>query len=54
MCTIVVEDVPALVCERCGDILIREQTVAAIDELLERKPEPRDYAPVYRLPATVV
>ena len=51
--TIVVEDVPALVCDRCGDTLIREETVAAIDELLDKEAEPREYAPVYRFPAKV-
>ena len=51
--TVVVEGVPALVCDQCGDILIREETAAAIDGLLEREPEPRDYAPVYRFPAPV-
>lgn len=51
--TIVIEDVPALVCNRCGDTLIREETVAAIDELLARQTEPQEYAPVYRFPAKV-
>ena len=51
--TIVVEDVPALVCERCGDTLIQEETIAAIDELLRKKAEPRGYAPVFRFPTKV-
>jgi YgiT-type zinc finger domain-containing protein len=51
--TIVIEDVPALVCDRCGDTLIREETVAAIDELLKKEAAPREYAPVYRFPAKV-
>jgi len=51
--TIVVEDVPALVCDRCGDTLIREETIAAIDELLKEEAEPREYAPVYRFPMKV-
>lgn len=51
--TIVIEDVPALVCDRCGDTLIREATVAAIDELLRKDAEPQEYAPVYRFPSKV-
>jgi YgiT-type zinc finger domain-containing protein len=51
--TVVVEGVPALVCDQCGDILIREETVAAIDDLLERGQGPQGYAPVYRFPARV-
>ena len=46
--TIIVEAVPALVCDRCGDTLIREETVAAIDALLSKDAKPRKYAPVYR------
>ncbi len=50
---VVVADVPALVCDRCGDTLIAEETVAAVDDLLERAEEPQEYAPVYRFPAKV-
>lgn len=48
--TIVIEGVPALVCDRCGDMLIQEETIAAIDELLNKAAEPQEYAPVYRFP----
>ena len=51
--TIVIEDVPALVCDGCGDTLIREETVTAIDELLKKQAEPQEYAPVYRFPTKV-
>jgi len=51
--TIVIEDVPALVCDCCGDTLIREETVTAIDELLKKQAEPQEYAPVYRFPTKV-
>lgn len=51
--TVVVEDVPALVCDRCGDTLIREETIATIDELLDQQMEPQKYVPVYRFPAKV-
>ena len=51
--TIVIEDVPALVCDRCGDTLIQEGTFAAIDELLKKEAKPQQYAPVYRFPTKV-
>jgi len=51
--TIIVEAVPALVCDRCGDTLIREETVAALDALLSKDAKPRKYAPVYRFRAKV-
>lgn len=46
--TVVVEDVPALVCNRCGDTLIRDETSAAIDELLSKAAKPKEFAPLYR------
>ena len=51
--TIVIEDVPALVCDRCGDMLINEETIIAIDELLKKKAKPQEYAPIYRFPIKV-
>ena len=51
--TIIVEAVPALVCDRCGDTLIREETIAALDALLSKDAKPRKYAPVYRFRAKV-
>jgi len=51
--TVVIEDVPALVCNRCGDTLIREESIAAIDDLLKKEVEPQEYAPVYRFPTKV-
>ena len=51
--TVVVADVPALVCDRCGDTLLTEDTVGAIDELLKREAKPQEYAPVYRFPSKV-
>lgn len=50
---VVVDGAPALVCDRCGDVLIREEVVAAIEEILEKGLEPQEYAPVYRFPAKV-
>lgn len=49
--TAVVHGVPALVCDRCGDMLIRAEVAAVIDELLDKEPEPEDYAPVYCFPS---
>ena len=49
--TIVIEGVPVLVCDRCGDTLVREETVAVIDELLNKKAEPKEYAPIYYFPS---
>ena len=51
--TVVVQGVPALICNRCGDILIRDETATVIDDLLANSPEPEEYAPVYRFPAKV-
>ena len=51
--TIVIEDVPALVCDRCGDILIREEVIKAIDEILRKEAQPNEYAPIYRFPTKV-
>lgn len=47
--TVVVEDVPALVCDLCGDRLYSESTFRRVHELLEK--EPGDAAPLYRFPS---
>ena len=49
--TVVVEDVPALVCDICGDTLYSEATFRRVYELLED--EPQDAAPLYRFPSEV-
>ena len=49
--TVVVEDVPALVCELCGDELLTEATAREIEQLLEH--EPQATAPLYRFPEKV-
>ena len=46
--TVVVEDVPALVCESCGDELLTEATAQKVEQLLEK--EPQATAPLYRFP----
>ncbi len=45
--TVVVENIPALVCDRCGDILLSEETVEAIQDALKK--EPQGSVPLYRL-----
>ena len=46
--SVVVEDVPAVVCDICGDTLLSESTVRKVEALLEQEPE--DTAPLYRFP----
>ena len=45
--TLVIEDVPALVCYRCGDTLLTEDTVKRIQEILDENKEPQAFAPVF-------
>jgi len=45
---VVVEGVPALVCDRCGDTLLSGETTSYIQELLKR--EAKDAAPLYKFP----
>jgi hypothetical protein len=49
---VVVENVPALVCERCGDELVEESTAHAVERLLAAKPYAT--APLYRFPEKLV
>ena len=44
--SVVVEDVPAKICDLCGDTLLSESTVREIERLLDD--EPQDTAPLYR------
>jgi YgiT-type zinc finger domain-containing protein len=46
--SVVIEGVPALVCDLCGDTLLSESTVRQIEQLLEQ--EPQGTAPLYRFP----
>lgn len=46
--SLVVENVPALVCDLCGDELLSPTTLRKIEELLEE--EPQATAPLYRFP----
>ncbi len=49
--SVIVEDVPALVCERCGDTLFSASTVQDIEDLIEH--EPQHTAPLYRFSSRV-
>jgi YgiT-type zinc finger domain-containing protein len=48
---VVVEDVPALVCDVCGDQVITEETAREIERVVMG--EPVDSAPLYRFPQKV-
>ncbi len=44
---IVIDHVPAEVCDICGDVLLAPQTVRRIEQLLADLPLPKQTAPVY-------
>jgi len=44
---IVIDHVPAEVCDICGDVLLEAETVRRIERLLADLPEPRETAPIY-------
>jgi len=46
---IVVDDVPAEVCNVCGDTLLRPETVERIQEALSMADEAQEFAPVIHL-----
>ena len=48
--TVVVEDVPARVCDICGDRLYSESTFSRLFALIEQ--DPPGVAPAYRFPAS--
>jgi len=43
---VMIDDVPALVCDRCGDTLLSAKTVKRIEELLEG--DAKQVAPLYK------
>lgn len=45
--SIVVEDIPARVCDVCGDTILSWVTVERLVKGLETRREPRKFAPVY-------
>lgn len=46
---IVVDDVPAEVCDRCGDTLLKPETVERIQDALSKAQEAQEFAPVVHL-----
>ncbi|MDP2950271.1 MAG: type II toxin-antitoxin system MqsA family antitoxin [Chloroflexota bacterium] len=50
---VVVDDVPAEVCNLCGDILLRPETVELIQDMLKMAEKATEFAPVVRLPRKV-
>ena len=44
---VVIDHVPADVCDVCGDVLLDPETVRRIEQLLATEPEPQHTAPVY-------
>ena len=50
---IVVDDVPAEVCNQCGDILLRPETVELIQDALANAEQAEEFAPVVHLPRRV-
>ncbi|MCS7210788.1 MAG: YgiT-type zinc finger protein [Chloroherpetonaceae bacterium] len=48
---IVVTDVPALVCNVCGDTLFDVATVKAIDAIVKNPPRSTDFAPLFKFRA---
>ena len=50
---IVVDDVPAEVCHRCGDTLLKPETVELTQEALAKAAEAKEFAPVVHLPRKV-
>ena len=49
--SVLVEDVPALVCHTCGDTLLSEAAVRQVEQILDQ--EPQGTAPLYRFPKSV-
>ena len=46
---IVVDDVPAEVCNLCGDVLLKPETVELIEEALREAEKATEFAPVVHL-----
>ncbi len=46
----VIEGVPAEVCDFCGDTLVTPETSRALDHLLRQPPAPAGTIPLYRYP----
>lgn len=46
---IVVDDVPAEVCNLCGDTLLKPETVERVQEALAKAEEAKEFAPIVHL-----
>jgi YgiT-type zinc finger domain-containing protein len=44
---VVIDDVPAEVCTICGDVLLKPETVAHIEQLLQTRSQPASTVPLY-------
>lgn len=44
---LVIEDVPAEVCDVCSDTLLAPETIRHLEKLMEQHTEPDKHAPVY-------
>jgi YgiT-type zinc finger domain-containing protein len=49
---VVIENVPAEVCDICGDTILAPDTVRALEAMLEQNEAPSASAPVYEYRAT--
>jgi YgiT-type zinc finger domain-containing protein len=47
---IVVEDIPAEVCDLCGSTLFAPDVIQTLDQLVRNPKEPSDTVPLYRYP----
>ena len=45
---VVIDQVPAEVCDVCGDVLLRPETVNRLEQLIQAVGEPTRTAPVYQ------
>ena len=45
---VVIDQVPAEVCDVCGDVLLRPETVNHLEQLIQAVGEPTRTAPVYQ------
>ena len=44
---VVIEDVPADVCQVCGDVLLTPETVQHIEQILKHQSQPKRTVPVF-------
>jgi len=44
---IVIKNVPALVCQICGDVLIKPETIKMLERIMNNKSKPEYQVPLY-------